>query len=241
MALHVVASRAGPGRKGLKTALLALPWSTPAGGLVGGLRRTPAARALPPRGADRARRAADAGGEGDRARDRAAGVPAAARPAPDGPPDRRAAQGVVTGRTDAEGEGLPAALVTEHLQFSLPYRSLFRHGLGCREPAGAGRRARRAPGAAAPRRLLLGRRVALERAVPACGRRFRGLPRRRRDRRAQADAVGPDARARPDGRRARTSSPSCSTCRPARSSTRTSGPTRSSTCWPSATTRCGAS
>src|SRR5215207_838808 len=39
------------------------------------------------------------------------------------------AQGVVTGRADADGEPLPAALLTEHLTFSLPYRSLFQHGL----------------------------------------------------------------------------------------------------------------
>src|SRR6187549_2518781 len=32
-------------------------------------------------------------------------------------------QGVVTGRVDANGEELPAALLTEYLQFSLPYRS----------------------------------------------------------------------------------------------------------------------
>jgi hypothetical protein len=38
-------------------------------------------------------------------------------------------QGVVTGRVDDRGEELPAALLTEHLQFSLPYRSLFAHGL----------------------------------------------------------------------------------------------------------------
>jgi hypothetical protein len=38
-------------------------------------------------------------------------------------------QGVVTGRVDTEGEELPAALLTEHLKFSLPYRSLFSHGL----------------------------------------------------------------------------------------------------------------
>ena len=38
-------------------------------------------------------------------------------------------QGVVTGRVDAQGEPLPSALLTEHLRFSLPYRSLFRHGL----------------------------------------------------------------------------------------------------------------
>jgi tRNA A-37 threonylcarbamoyl transferase component Bud32 len=34
-------------------------------------------------------------------------------------------QGVVAGRPD----GLPAALLTQHLRFSLPYRSLFEHGL----------------------------------------------------------------------------------------------------------------
>jgi uncharacterized protein DUF4032/lipopolysaccharide kinase (Kdo/WaaP) family protein len=38
-------------------------------------------------------------------------------------------QGVVTGRVDGAGEELPAALLTQHLQFSLPYRSLFSHGL----------------------------------------------------------------------------------------------------------------
>lgn len=37
-------------------------------------------------------------------------------------------QGVVTGRVDADGEELPAALLTQHLRFSLPYRSLFSHG-----------------------------------------------------------------------------------------------------------------
>src|SRR4051794_40191854 len=38
-------------------------------------------------------------------------------------------QGVVTGRVGLDGEELPAALLTEHLRFSLPYRSLFSHGL----------------------------------------------------------------------------------------------------------------
>ncbi|WP_432477586.1 DUF4032 domain-containing protein [Nocardioides sp. GXQ0305] len=38
-------------------------------------------------------------------------------------------QGVVTGRVSADGEELPSALLTEHLRFSLPYRSLFSHGL----------------------------------------------------------------------------------------------------------------
>ncbi|WP_340537168.1 DUF4032 domain-containing protein [Nocardioides sp. GXZ039] len=38
-------------------------------------------------------------------------------------------RGVVTGRVDAAGEPLPSALLTEHLRFSLPYRSLFAHGM----------------------------------------------------------------------------------------------------------------
>jgi hypothetical protein len=38
-------------------------------------------------------------------------------------------QAVVTGRQDARGNELPSALLTEHLRFSLPYRSLFEHGL----------------------------------------------------------------------------------------------------------------
>jgi hypothetical protein len=37
-------------------------------------------------------------------------------------------QGVVTGRVDGQGQELPAALLTKHLTFSLPYRSLFSHG-----------------------------------------------------------------------------------------------------------------
>lgn len=38
-------------------------------------------------------------------------------------------QGVVAGRVDSSGEELPATLITEHLRFSLPYRSLFAHGM----------------------------------------------------------------------------------------------------------------
>jgi len=38
-------------------------------------------------------------------------------------------QGVVAGRVDKQGQVLPAALMTEHLRFSLPYRSLFSHGV----------------------------------------------------------------------------------------------------------------
>jgi len=38
-------------------------------------------------------------------------------------------QGVVTGRESGDGEDLPAALITHHLRFSLPYRSLFSRGM----------------------------------------------------------------------------------------------------------------
>jgi len=38
-------------------------------------------------------------------------------------------QGVVTGREAPDGAELPAALITRHLQFSLPYRSLFSRGM----------------------------------------------------------------------------------------------------------------
>ena len=37
-------------------------------------------------------------------------------------------QGVVAGRTTPDGEPLPAALMTQHLRFSLPYRVLFEQG-----------------------------------------------------------------------------------------------------------------
>ncbi|MBE7699226.1 DUF4032 domain-containing protein [Oerskovia sp. Sa1BUA8] len=37
--------------------------------------------------------------------------------------------GVITGRSDANGERLEAVLITEHLQFSLPYRALFSQAL----------------------------------------------------------------------------------------------------------------
>ena len=37
--------------------------------------------------------------------------------------------GVVSGREDERGEEIEPALVTRHLQYSLPYRSLFSHGL----------------------------------------------------------------------------------------------------------------
>jgi Domain of unknown function (DUF4032)/Lipopolysaccharide kinase (Kdo/WaaP) family len=38
--------------------------------------------------------------------------------------------GVIAGRVDAQGEDLPAALITRHLSFSLPYRALVKPTLG---------------------------------------------------------------------------------------------------------------
>jgi hypothetical protein len=38
-------------------------------------------------------------------------------------------RGVVTGRVTGAGEPLPAALLTEHLHYSLPYRTIFQRGL----------------------------------------------------------------------------------------------------------------
>ena len=89
-------------------------------------------------------------------------------------------------RTPTASRSTPC-LVTRHLQFSLPYRALFTQiaAPGHRDPAR--RRPGRAARAAAPRRLLLGRRLAVEHAVPARRRRVRRLPRRRRDRRAARD------------------------------------------------------
>ncbi len=122
------------------------------------------------------------------------------------------AQGVVTGRLDENGEELPAALLTEHLQFSLPYRSLFAHGLT----------AANLPELIDAMVVLLvrlhladfywGDVVAVQRAVPARCRWVRGVPRRRRDRGAQAEPLGQPARVRRHGGTSRTSSRSCSTC-----------------------------
>ena len=86
---------------------------------------------------------------------------------------------VVSGRPNDQG----AALVTRHLAFALPYRTVFANGITRRDTAPGGR-TRRAPGAAPPGRLLLGRRVALQRVVPPQRRRVLGVPRRRGDRRA---------------------------------------------------------
>lgn len=126
MALHVVASRVGPAEK---TALLTLPWTVPLEDwseehvvpLPRGLSRhvvrivrvgqqTLAVKETQPDIALREYRLL---------RDlRRMDLPTVL------------AKAVVTGRTDPSGAELPAVLVTEYLSFSLPYRSLFRHGLG---------------------------------------------------------------------------------------------------------------
>ena len=85
--------------------------------------------------------------------------------------------GVVSDRPD----GLEAILITRHLDYSLPYRTLFSgHGVpNLREHLS--RRARRAARPRASRRLLLGRLLVVECVVPQGCRRPLGIPRRRRD------------------------------------------------------------
>ncbi len=94
------------------------------------------------------------------------------------------AVGVVTRSPAAGGLEPEAVLITRHLDFSLPYRSLF-SGPGRRRSAQQpARRARRVARADPPDGLLLGRLLALEHALPARCRHALGLPRRCRDRRA---------------------------------------------------------
>ena len=101
--------------------------------------------------------------------------------------------GIVTAR----GEDLDAILITRHLEYSLPYRALFS---GAAIPdlrthllnALAELLARLARA-----RLLLGRLLALERALPPRRRRALRLPRRRGDGRAARAALRRAARVRP--------------------------------------------
>ena len=90
---------------------------------------------------------------------------------------------VVCGRTDADGNPLESALVTQHLQFSLPYRALFSQTL---RPDTAHRLVDAL--AALLVRLHLtgffwGDVLAVQHAVPPRRRGVRGVPGRRRDRR----------------------------------------------------------
>ena len=75
-------------------------------------------------------------------------------------------------------------LITRHLEYSLPYRALFSGAAIPDLRTHLLNGARRAADATAPARLLLGRLLALERALPARRRRADGVPRRRRDGRA---------------------------------------------------------
>ncbi|KAA1419101.1 DUF4032 domain-containing protein [Nocardioides humilatus] len=126
MALHVVASRSGAAEK---TALLTLPWATP-------LEKWPDDVTVPlPRGLSRhVVRIVRAGQQTLAVKETEPEIALKEyrllrdlrrMDLPTVEP-----RGVVTGREDPDGQPLPAALVTDHLQFSLPYRSLFRHGLG---------------------------------------------------------------------------------------------------------------
>ena len=96
---------------------------------------------------------------------------------------------VVSGRVDDTGAAArpgadhPAPAVLAALPRAVLLDPARRH----RQPAA--RRAGRAARAAAHRRLLLGRLLALQHAVPPRRRRVRGVPRRRRDRRAARLAV----------------------------------------------------
>ena len=109
------------------------------------------------------------------------------------------AVGVLSGRVGADGQPLDAALITRHLQFSLPYRALFSSTLRPNTAV----RLLDALAALLVRMhtagLLLGRLLAVQHAVPARRRSLRRVPRRRRDRRAaQRPLRGPaDVRPRP--------------------------------------------
>ena len=90
-------------------------------------------------------------------------------------------QGVVTGRGAGTDEALPSALLTQHLQFSLPYRSLFAHQFS----------ADNLPSLIDALVVLLVRLhladffwgdVSLSNVLFRRARRLRGVPRRRRDR-----------------------------------------------------------
>ena len=89
---------------------------------------------------------------------------------------------MVTDRFDTDGEPLDPVLITKHLQFSLPYRSLFSRGVR----QDTVNRLLDAMVVLLARlhlsRLPVGRRVAVQHPVPARRRRVRRLPGRRRDR-----------------------------------------------------------
>ena len=165
-----------------------------------------------------------------------------AHPAAPRRPVRRAASPSSPDRTDADGEALAPALVTRAPEVLAPLPRAVLAGAAPRHRHAPRRRARRAARAAAHRRLLLGRRVAVEHALPPRRRRVRRVPGGCRDRQAlRGRPVERSARERPRDRAASTSPASCSTSRPAAASTRTSTRSRSPTASSSRTARCGPS
>ena len=191
MALEITAARADP-------ALLDLPVAAAARGVAEDHARRPAPRHLAARRAVRAPVGPGAGRQGDQADlarreyellrslnrlEMPCVEPFAVVTAGSG--RRRAARRLPDHPAPAVLAALPRAVQPEPAQ-------------GHRRPAD--RRARRAARAPAPRRVLVGRRVAVEHAVPARRRRVRRLPRRRRDRRAARAAQRRPARARPGDR-----------------------------------------
>ena len=193
MALRIVANRPDP-------AVLTLPWATALQDWDEELRRPAAAWPVAPHRADHpAGRARSTRSRRRRRRWRCASTGCCATCSGSGLP-AVVPQAVVTGRADADGAGAAggAAHPAPPVLPALPQPVLPRHHRHGR--AVAGRRDGGAPGAAAPRGLLLGRRVAVERAVPPRRRRVRGVPRRRRDRRAAPPPLRPDAGVRPHRR-----------------------------------------
>ena len=114
-----------------------------------------------------------------------------------------------------DGEELGGLLITRHLHVLAALPLAVHRPRPARAADPAARRAGRAVRPAAPGRLLLGRLLAVEHAVPPRRRRAGRLPRRRRDRRAAPAAVRRPARATTSTSPPRTSPASCSTCRPA--------------------------
>ena len=93
----------------------------------------------------------------------------------------------------ATPDGADGLLITRHIDYSLPYRMLLA-GRGLHDPLPRrppARRARRAARPAPSRRLLLGRLLAVEHAVPPRRGRVAGVRHRRRDRRAHHPSSPP--------------------------------------------------
>ena len=102
---------------------------------------------------------------------------------------------VITGRTDADGRAASRRARHRAPEVLAPVPRAVHAGAAPRHRDAPRRRARRAARAPAQRRLLLGRRVAVEHAVPPRRRRLRRVPRRRRDRRAPRERLTPGQRA----------------------------------------------